>query len=73
MRTGFCNAWLFLSLGFAICFFKEQLELPGFNEMMLRPGRAGMGRCLGFGKPLLPLVPTTTFFLNTAFYKQLNC
>lgn len=63
----------FSALALLFCFSEEQLELPEFNEMMLSPGRAGMGRYLGSGKPVLPVVPTTNFFLNMAFYKWLNC
>lgn len=63
----------FSALALPLHFSEEQLELLEFHEMMLSPGKAGAGRCLGPGEPVLPAEPATTYFLNTAFYKWLNC
>jgi len=60
--TYFCTACLISALALLLHFSEEQLELLRFNEAMLRPGKAGTGRCLGPGELVLPALPTTTFF-----------
>lgn len=68
--TYFCNVWGFSALVLLLNFSEEQLEPLEFNELMLSPGKAGMGRCLGRREPVPPAVPATTFSSKRGFLQM---